>query len=176
MNDNKFEFPKIKRAIYDFIDDEDGNITRGKLVTIGAMVLIMSIMSGMEAFAAHGSHKSHGSHSSHSSTSYVRDHSNHASHSDHGSHASHASHTSHSNTVSHSNSLYSIEGDVTYGPSISSIKGVSGLPLSNATFAATTATTNIDIIMPEVPNTPWVPDTMQIQKVQDVDLQGYIIN
>ena len=51
-------------------------------------------------------------------------HSNHDSHGSHSSHASHSSHTSHQNDAYHSNSLYSAEGDVAYGPTIWSVPGV----------------------------------------------------
>lgn len=88
--------------------------------------------SNHESHVSHQSHVSssnHGSHSSHSSDSAGVTHSNHGSHSNHSNHASHASHTSHSNTGSHSNSRYSAEGDVTYAPEASTIKGVSVPPV-----------------------------------------------
>lgn len=130
-------FPQIKRSIEDFLNDEEGNIPRGKLLSIGALLVLFSAILSMDAYAKHSSHSSHKSHSSHSSTSYHRSHtshashtssshSNHASHSDHGSHSSHGSHTSHSNTSSHSNSNYSAAGDldVTAAPRASAIKGI----------------------------------------------------
>lgn len=92
MDDNN-KFPKIEKAITDFLNDEDGNITRNRLVTIGSLILLMSILS-IDTVSAHESHSSHSSHESHSSTSYIRDHTNHVSHSDHGSHSSHTSHSS----------------------------------------------------------------------------------
>lgn len=83
-----------------------------------------------ESHSSHTSHSDHGSHSnthtSHSSHTSGLKHNNHLSHQSHASHvsaehvshsnahSSHASHTSHSNLASHSNSLYSSEGDVTY--------------------------------------------------------------
>ena len=171
---NNYKFPSIKKTIDDFINDDDGNITRNQLVTIGAMILVMSIMSGIDAYAKHGSHRSHGSHGSHSSTSYIRDHSNHASHSDHGSHESHSSHTSHSNTASHSNSLYSAEGDVSYGPSVSSIPSVTSGSQSNASLIIDeTATRNLDseslaeAVLPKVPSAPEVPATIKPVEFQD---------
>jgi len=96
-------FPTIKRSIEHLIEDEEGNIPAGKLLTIGTFIVLLSSFLHIDAFAKHVSHGSHGSHGSHSSTSYVRNHDNHASHSNHSSHSSHGSHTSHSNTVSHSN-------------------------------------------------------------------------
>lgn len=164
---DKYEFPSIQKTIEDFINDDDGNITRNHLVTIGAMILVMSIMSSMDAYAKHGSHRSHGSHGSHSSTSYIRSHTDHGSHSDHGSHDSHSSHTSHSNTASHSNSLYSAEGDVSYGPSVSSIPSVTSGSQSNAPYIVDGAVTRqmeseslADAALPTVPNAPDVPATI----------------
>ena len=139
MNDNEKKqiFPQISKALNDFIEDEDGNITRSRLAVIGSMIMIMSIMYGIEALADHSSHRSHRSHSSHQSgsgghgshESHVSHQSHtssstHDSHSSHSDHGSHSSHTSHSNTSSHSNSRFSNEGDVTYGPSLSSINGI----------------------------------------------------
>lgn len=139
MKENDFKFPKVEKALTDFLNDEDGNIARNKLVSIGSLIMLMSLLSIDSVFAhgSHSSHSSHSSHKSHSSTAYIRDHTNHgshsdhSSHSDHGSHSSHSSHTSHSNTSSHSNSLYSDEGDVTYGPKVSEIPKVTVLPIEN---------------------------------------------
>ena len=47
----KYRFPSIQKTIDDFINDDDGNITRQQLVTIGAMILVMSIMSSIDAYA-----------------------------------------------------------------------------------------------------------------------------
>ena len=66
-------FPTIKKSLDDFIYDEEGNITRNKIVTIGTLVMIMSLLMYDEIFAGHRSHSSHGSHSSNT-------HSNHGSH------------------------------------------------------------------------------------------------
>lgn len=35
---DELRFPSIKKTIDDFINDDDGNITRNQLVTIGARV------------------------------------------------------------------------------------------------------------------------------------------
>jgi hypothetical protein len=181
MSERNKKYPGIKKSIQDFIDDEDGSITRSKLVTVGSMVLLMAIFASIEAQAAHSSHKSHSSHSSHSSTSYSRTHgshesheshsshtssaahsnhsssthSNHSSHSDHGSHSNHsnhASHTSHANTSAHSNSLYSNEGDVTYGPDVSEIPGVE-TPQSTEAYAKITLADKINITAPVLSDT-----------------------
>ena len=165
-----YQFPKVQKTIEDFFNDEDGNITRSQMVTIGALVLVMSIMSAMDTYAKHASHKSH---SSHGSTAYIRTHTNHNSHSDHGSHSSHSSHTSHSNTASHSNSIYSSEGDVTYGPNVSSIPGISAntQPNSALTSGDAASTNNVtasiaDTAFPTVPNAPDVPGTIIIATLQ----------
>ena len=180
MNEKDKKFPKIKKSINDFINDEDGSATRSKLISVGSMVLLMTIFAGIDAYAAHSSHKSH---SSHSSTSYIRghvshtshtshtssSHSNHSSHSDHGSHSNHsnhASHTSHSNTSSHSNSLYSAEGDVTYGPDVSDIPGIE-TPQNTEGYAKITINDKISI------TAPTVSDEVNAAKpndINDVDL------
>jgi len=133
-------FPTIRRSLESFIEDEEGNIPRNKLLAIGTVIVVMSLVFGSETLAAHGSHSSHSSHASHASTSYHRSHS---SHSDHGSHASHGSHTSHSNTAIHSNSNYSAAGD--YGtplaPTAKSIAGVQSAPIvdSESLWKSTTS-------------------------------------
>lgn len=147
---NESIFPSIKKSIETLIEDEEGNIPAGKLLTIGTLIVLLGSVLSMEAFAAHGSHKSHSSHSSHSSTSYIRDHSNHGSHSNHASHASHSSHTSHSNTASHSNSNYSAAGD--YGtplaPAASSITAPQN-PVSDTVSMLNLPTVNTNIAVPE---------------------------
>ena len=122
MADNPFEFPSIKKSITDFLDDEDGNITRSKMVMLGSMLLVMTTLFAIQAAAKHRSHSSHRSHFSH--RSHSNSHGSHSNHGSHGSHSSHASHTSHQNDAYHSNSLYSAEGDVAYGPTIWSVPGV----------------------------------------------------
>ena len=103
-------FPHIKKSIEDFVSEQDGNIPRNKVLTIGTMLMILGILMTDDAFAAHRSHSSHKSHSSHSSHS-----SGSGGHSSHESHQSHQSHTSstgsthgnaatyHSNAAPHSN-------------------------------------------------------------------------
>ena len=178
MDNEKKKFPGLKKTIDDFIEDDDGNITRDRLVSVGAMVMVMGILMGMSADAGHGSHQSH------SSVSYIRGHSDH---SDHGSHTSHDSHTSHSNTASHSNSLYSAEGDVSYGPSVSSIPSVQATPKASTGSGSTSTAAMIgssdvklpqipqvtpdgkitvgsithNVKLPEIPTAPDVPDTIQ---------------
>lgn len=100
-------FPSIKKSVEDFIYEEEGNITRSKVVAMGTMMLILSLLMYDEVFAAHRSHSSHGSHASHSSGRGAGIHGSHESHVSHSSHVSssgHSSHGSHNNSHgSHSN-------------------------------------------------------------------------
>lgn len=77
-------FPKLERSLEDFLYEEEGNITRNKMVMVGSLVLVLSLLMYDEVFAGHRSHSSHSSHRSHSS----------GSGGGHGSHSSHESHTS----------------------------------------------------------------------------------
>lgn len=103
-------FPQIKKDIKDYLTEEEGNISRSKILTIGSLIVMMSVLLMDEVFAGHSSHSSHSSHGSHSS------HVSHASHySDgHVSHASHESHVSHESHTSHSSSTYDYDYDNTY--------------------------------------------------------------
>lgn len=137
-------FPQIAKKLENLIEDEEGNIPGSKLLMLGSMVIILGNMLAVDAFAAHGSHKSHSSHSSHSSGS----HGNHSNHGSHGSHESHVSHTSHSNTSSHSNSMYSSEGDVKYSaPAASKVPGIKVPPVAvtEDTFALPEVNQNIEV-------------------------------
>lgn len=49
-------FPKVKKSITDFLYEEEGNIPRNKLLTLGSMILLLSILYADEAFAGHRSH------------------------------------------------------------------------------------------------------------------------
>ena len=99
----------IEKTIIDFLFEEEGNITRNKVLTVGSMMLIMGIIMTMDTFAAHRSHSSHSSHSSHKShSSGYGGHSSHESHSSHVSHSSssygtHSSSTVSSTTPTHTN-------------------------------------------------------------------------
>jgi len=186
MKENDFKFPKIDKALTDFLNDEDGNIARNKLVSIGSLILLMSILSIDSVFAhgSHSSHSSHSSHKSHSSTAYIRDHTNHgshsdhSSHSDHGSHSSHSSHTSHSNTSSHSNSLYSDEGDVTYGPKVSEIPKVTVSPIehneimdfSNVTDVSTEEASEANTVLLNM-KLPEIPKADNVGNIEDTGLE-----
>lgn len=89
-------FPKVKREISSFLTDQEGNIPRSKILTVGSMVILLGIVFAQDVFAAHRSHSSHSSHRSHSSGS--------------GGHSSHESHVSHSSHVSGSGSHSSSSG------------------------------------------------------------------
>ena len=54
MAENRF--PRIKKEIMNFIDDEEGNITRSKMLTVGSMIILLGIIAGIDANAAHSSH------------------------------------------------------------------------------------------------------------------------
>lgn len=90
---NQLKFPKLKKKISSFINDEDGTVLRSKAAVAGPVALgTVLLMSKEMAISAEASKfVSHLSHSSHSSS--------HASHSSHSN--SLPSHTSHSSgTVS----------------------------------------------------------------------------
>lgn len=112
-------FPHVKRVISDFLNDEEGNIPRSKVLTVGSMLIILGILLADDAFAKHSSHRSHSSHTSHSSGSSGI-HSSHNSHESHTSHTSSTgthsnSHSSHSSAAVHNNSIY-YEPDPTPAP------------------------------------------------------------
>ena len=101
-------FPTIKKGLEDFIQEEEGNISRSKVAMIGSRMVILGVMlADGSVYAAHRSHSSHSSHRSHSSHSSHRSgsHSSHSSHSS-GSHSSHSSHSSGSHS-SHSSGSHS---------------------------------------------------------------------
>ena len=177
MSEKENRFPKIKKSIRDFIDDEDGSITRSKLISVGSMVLLMTIFAGIEAYAAHSSHKSHSSHSSHSSSSSGNAHGSHSSHeshsshvssssthSNHSNHASHSSHSSHANTATHSNSRYSDEGDIAYGPDAADVPTIE-TPQSTEPYAEMTMADEISITMPTL------SDVVTVNEIQPTDFE-----
>lgn len=126
---NKVSFPEIKKKIENFMYEEDGNITRNKILTVGSMILIMGFVMYSEVFAGHSSHRSHSSHSSSKSSSV--NHSSHVSHSSHSSssggsgYASHASHSSHSSSSTHSSGSYTYNS---YNDSVSAAPAAPPLP------------------------------------------------
>lgn len=102
---------KAKKEIENFLFEEEGNITRNKVLTIGGMMMVMGAVMAENILAAHRSHSSHRSHTSsrsgHSSHSSGSHGSHSSSHSSHASHTSHASHSSGSNNTSPSYSTQS---------------------------------------------------------------------
>ena len=94
--DIKNLFPEIKKEVKDFLSEEEGNISRSKILTIGSLIVMMSVLLMDEVFAAHSSHSSHSSH-------YSSGHGSHVSHASHESHASHASSSSNSYDYDYSN-------------------------------------------------------------------------
>ena len=88
--DIKNLFPEIKKEVKDFLSEEEGNISRSKILTIGSLIVMMSVLLMDEVFAAHSSHYSSG-------------HGSHVSHASHESHASHASSSSNSYDYDYSN-------------------------------------------------------------------------
>lgn len=105
------KYPQFTRILSDFLYEEEANISRKRIITVGTLLALATLFLANEALAKHGSHSSHSSHASHAS---------HASHSSHvssttpsTSHFStaHASHASHSSAVvshaSHASSTHS---------------------------------------------------------------------
>lgn len=136
-------FPKVIKNIENLIEDEEGNIPGNKLLVLGTMIIVLGNILTLEVFGKHRSHSSHRSHTSHGSGS-----SGHGNHSSHESHQSHQSHTSHSNTASHSNSLYSAEGDVKYSaPAASNVPKISTPPVAATedTFKLPKVNQNIEV-------------------------------
>ena len=60
-------FPKLQKQLSDFLYDEEGSIPRSKIVSVGTMILLLTIFYTDQALARHRSHKSHVSHRSHRS-------------------------------------------------------------------------------------------------------------
>lgn len=144
-------FPKIIKSIEDFLYEEEGNITRNKVLTIGSMMLIMGVILGTDAFAAHRSHSSHKSHSSHSShSSGSGGHSSHESHVSHTSHVSSSggSHSSHSSATQNVQPAHSNVVPVDPMPSMSGI-GIKTPPASDAMTMADNIATSFTL-----PDTP----------------------
>ena len=99
------EFETVKHhSVSDFLLDEEANIPKGRLLSIGSLTIVLACVLGVQdAFAGHRSHSSHSSHSSHRSG--VR-------------HSSHISHTSHSSGHYSHSSSYNYHSNVAPAPSI----------------------------------------------------------
>ena len=67
--DNEISFPKVSKSIADYLYEEEGNISREKVLFIGSLMIIVGAMlRPINAFAGHASHSSHASHASHASS------------------------------------------------------------------------------------------------------------
>ena len=109
-------FPQISKSINDFLLEEEGSISRNKVLVVGSLMLVMSVIMAPTVYAKHSSHRSHSSQRSHSSGSggYHSSHSSHSSsyHSSHSSHSSYA-HNSHS-SAAHSNTSNAVNTTATH--------------------------------------------------------------
>ena len=94
----KIDYPRINKKIQDFMYEEEGNISRDKVLFIGSMLIILAAMVPSKVFAAHRSHSSHSSHSSHTSSARGGGHVSHESHESHQSHVSSSTGTGHSSS------------------------------------------------------------------------------
>ena len=128
MGDKFPSFPKVTESLTNYIYDEEGNISRNKMLAVGSMIMLLSILYSTDVFARHSSHRSHSSHSSHSSGSRSYYHSSHVSHQSHQSHSSHSS------------------GDYSYGGY--SYGGGSSASASTGATAATTVAPVVDTLNP----------------------------
>lgn len=52
MEDNN----KIKKKLNDFLYEEEGNISRGKILTVGSLLLVAGMFFAGDIWAAHRSH------------------------------------------------------------------------------------------------------------------------
>ncbi len=98
MMDENFNFPKLGKSVENYLFDEEGNISRNKVLAVGSLVILMSMLYSMEVFAGHRSHSSGSSYS----------HSSHVSHQSHQSHVSGSGHSS-----AHSNAAAATSNSVT---------------------------------------------------------------
>lgn len=142
------QFPEIKKSIQNYLYEEEGNITRNKLLMVGSLAVVMSVLFALDAEAGH---RSHSSHSSHRSSSHGSGHESHVSHQSHQSGSGHSSHSSSSHS-SHS----------------------SGSAAHNNTSAAATTPTYPEVLVPQqthdtpamgtlpVPAIPALPDTASV--------------
>lgn len=118
---NRFKYlPELKKKAKSFILDEQGSISKQKLVTVGSFLGSISLLSMLpEVSAGHANHSNaytinwnsgtyavehghHASHASHADHSQHAQHGSHGSHSQHGSHGAHSSHGQHGSHGSHS--------------------------------------------------------------------------
>lgn len=162
------KFPKIKKSIQDFFDDQDGSITRNKVLMIGGMVMVLSMLIADDVYAAHRTHYTHRTHSTHRSSNGVHgSHSNHySSHSTHNNHATHNSHDSHTSHVSYSESGPNYGATSTQSgrdwPSLSKMQSIE-TPKEVSIPEISTALNSVTVDLPDTnietqipPNTPQI--------------------
>lgn len=130
------KFPKLPKSITNFLTEEEGSISRNKILAVGSLMVIMTVLMAPDVYAKHSSHSSHRSHSSGSSHR-----SGHSSHESHVSHSS-SSHSSHSSSVhsSHSSSTHNSHGSYTVNTHNSSGTQTTTTPAHTNTANVTTPT------------------------------------
>lgn len=153
--------PQVRNSIEQFLYEEEGKITRNKVLTVGSMMLIMGLLFATDVFAEHSSHRSHSSHKSHSSHSSGSSGSGHSSHESHVSHSSHSSHSSGDGHSSHSSggSVTSgglpTSGGATYNPEpevvTPDVSFTASAPASDAMSGGETP--SLDFSLPDTPKT-----------------------
>lgn len=162
------KFPKIKKSIQDFFEDEDGSITRSKVLMIGGMVIILGMLLSDEVYAAHRTHYTHRTHSTHrtsnnkhgSHSSHSSSHSTHSDHYTHGSHSSHASHVSYTDSSNYGST------NTSTGRAWPKLADVQSFESPVSTNIATSAEAEITTLLNAISN----PETgVQIPKIGDVE-------
>lgn len=176
-------FPDIAKSISNYLYEEEGNITRNKLLMVGSMAVVMSVLFALEVDAGHGSHKSHNAHTSHQSGGHSSGHSNHGSHESHTSSSAHSNHgsSSHSNHSSsaashhntthssrhashisrHQSSHHSASDHVSHSSHVSSLQAQQQtLPLVRVPQTINNTTLPSSVELSQLPQMPNVPDTV----------------
>lgn len=158
------KFPKIKKSIQDFFEDEDGSITRNKVLAIGGMVLILGMLLADQVYAAHRTHYTHRTHSTHktsnkhgSHSSHYTSHSTHSDHYTHGSHSSHTSHVSYTDSTNYGSTSTSTGAD---WPKLSDIQSVE-VPSSSTAILTEKVSSVLNAI-----NTPQISQLEQAIDIQ----------
>lgn len=161
-------FPKIQRGISNFLFDQEGNIPRNKILTVGSMMVLLSVLLAQDAFAkhtSHSSHRSHSSHSSHSSGSHSSSHESHVSHQSHVSHSSSthsSSHSSHSSASDHSSHASSAVTHTSHSSHSSGIGSDTGTGTATGAGSETGTTGDLSTY----PASESVPSLMEIAPPQ----------
>ena len=53
--DNSRVFPALTKALSNYLFDEEGNIARNRVVSVGAMAIVLGMLCSIDVFARHGS-------------------------------------------------------------------------------------------------------------------------